>query len=107
MAENIITKPYFDTIVIRRPTGLLNAGGGSIRIGVREIQCWVNGVKFMIDNGLTSYFANWLNKEVDIGFTVVSIQACNNIIEINEGSQGGALSPIGIVNNALIIKTFH
>jgi hypothetical protein len=63
--------------VIRRPTALSNAGGGSVRVGVREIQCWVNGVNIMANNSSTSYFANWLDKEV---FAVVSKQAYNNII---------------------------
>jgi len=58
---NITKKTYFDTIVVRRPTGV--SGVGSDRIGVKELQCWVNGVNIMTDNGLTSYFASWLDKD--------------------------------------------
>ena len=54
--NNIIsTSKFFDTIVLRRPTGV--SGVASNRIGVKELQCWVNGVNNMINNGLTSYFA--------------------------------------------------
>ena len=53
--NNVIsTSQFFDTIVIRRLTGI--SGIGSDRIGVKELQCWVNGVNIMINNGLTSYF---------------------------------------------------
>jgi hypothetical protein len=105
--NNIIsTSQFFDTIVLRRPTGISGSSGNN-RIGIREIQCWVNGVNIMIDNGLTSYFAYFLNKEADIGpqgASSPSTLAYNNVIEINETSTGGALSSSGNVNNALIIK---
>jgi hypothetical protein len=70
----------------------------------------VNGVNIMIDNGLTSYFASWLDKEVDIGPQNVATPttlAYNNVIEINEISAGGTLSASGDINNTLILKTFH
>jgi hypothetical protein len=104
--NNIISKSqFFYTIVLRRPTGIPSSGNH--RIGVKEIQCWVNGVNIMVNNVLTSYFANFLNKEADIGpqgATTPSTNAYNNVIEINETSTGGALSSSGDVNNALIIK---
>ena len=57
----------------------------------------------MIDNGLTSYFASWLDKEVDTGpqnvFTP-STNAYNNIIDdlgaLSSSSEG--------INSGLIIK---
>jgi hypothetical protein len=65
-AVNIIsTSQFFDTIVLRRPTAI--NGVGSDRMGVKELQCWVNGVNIMIDNGLTSYFTSWLNKDTNTG----------------------------------------
>ena len=61
-------------------------------------------------NGLTSYFASWLDKDTDIGpqgASTPSTLAYNNFIEINETSIGGALTSSGAVNNALIIKKKH
>jgi predicted nucleic acid-binding Zn-ribbon protein len=81
--DNIIsTSQFFDTIVVRRPTAV--AGVGSNRVGVKELQCWVDGVNIMIDNDLTSYFTSWLNKEVDTGSQNVSTPstlAYNNSID--------------------------
>jgi hypothetical protein len=55
--DNIIsTSQFFDTIVVRRPTEI--SGVGSDRIGVKELQCWVNGVNIIINNGLTNYFTS-------------------------------------------------
>ena len=51
---NIDTTEYFDTIVIRRPTGLL--GSDIFLIDLKELQCWVNGVNIMINNDLTIFF---------------------------------------------------
>jgi phage antirepressor YoqD-like protein len=102
---HIDTSKYFDTIVIRRPTGITGRAN-DYRIGLRELQTWVNGVNIMIDNGLTSYFALWTDKETDIGFTNVSTLAYNNIIESTTTGEG-AVSPTSSVtniNNALIIK---
>ena len=57
----------------------------------------------MISNGLTSYFANWLNKEADTGsknVATLSTNAYNNII-----NDDGALSSSNAdINSALIIK---
>ena len=96
--NNIISKSqFFYTIVLRRPTGIPSSGNH--RIGVKEIQCWVNGVNIMVNNVLTSYFANFLNKEADIGpqgATTPSTNAYNNVIEIS-----------GDVNSALIIKNIQ
>ena len=56
----------------------------------------------MINNGLTSYFANWLDKDTNVGSQNVATQstnAYNNIIE-----DSGALSTGSSINLALIIK---
>ena len=100
--NNIIsTSQFFDTIVVRRPTGV--SGVGSNRVGVKELQCWVNGVNIMIDNGLTSYFASWLDKEVDVGSQNAGTPptlAYNNIIN----DEGALSSSTADINTALIIK---
>ncbi len=98
---NITKKTYFDTIVVRRPTGV--SGVGSDRIGVKELQCWVNGVNIMTDNGLTSYFASWLDKDTDTGpqnVATPSTLAHNNSLE----DLGGLSSSTEGLNAALIIK---
>jgi hypothetical protein len=99
--NSISTSQFFDTFVVRRPTGV--SGVGSDRIGVKELQCWVNGVNIMIDNGLTSYFTSWLDKEVAIASQNVSTpstNAYNNII-----NDLGALSSSSVgINSALLIK---
>jgi len=100
--NNIIsTSQFFDTIVVRRPTAI--NGIGSDRIGVKELQCWVNGVNIMIDNGLTSYFASWLDKDTDVGpqnVGTLPTLAYNNSIDdlgaLSSSSQG--------LNSAFIIK---
>jgi len=100
--NNIISTPqFFDTIVVRRPTAI--NGIGSDRIGVKELQCWVNGVNIMVNNGLTSYFSSWLNKEVDIdsqNISTLSTNAYNNIID----DLGALSSSTEGINSALIIK---
>ena len=61
---------YFDTIVIRRPTGFSGDGTdlASYTIILNEIQCWVNANNILIDDNTTSYFADWAeDKDVDIG----------------------------------------
>jgi len=100
--NNIISTPqFFDTIVVRRPTAI--NGIGSDRIGVKELQCWVNGVNIMVNNGLTSYFSSWLNKETVVGpqnVSTLSTNAYNNIIE----DSGALSSSTEGINSALIIK---
>jgi hypothetical protein len=58
-------KSYFDTIVIRRPTGF--SGDANLYIGFRELQCWVNGINIMIDYGLTSNYVLWTDKNTSLG----------------------------------------
>jgi hypothetical protein len=73
--------------VIRRPTGL-TGGSGNFNINLRELQTWVNGVNIKINNGLTSYFALWTDKETDIGFFSTNSPNIiyNNIIETDFGT---------------------
>ena len=56
----------------------------------------------MIDNGLTSIFVSWLDKDTDVGaqnVSTLSTNAYNNVIE-----DSGALSTGSDINLALIIK---
>jgi hypothetical protein len=101
---NLDTNTYFDTIVIRRPTGI--AFSTDLTIGLVELQTWVNGVNIMINNGLTSFFANWsVDKNVDIGFNTgrPTTNLYNNVIET--GAEGTLSPPEGTtINTAVIIK---
>ena len=64
---NIDTRTYFDTIVIRRPTGF--SGDANFYSGIRELQCWVNGVNILFSNAndLTSNYALWSAPETSLG----------------------------------------
>ena len=59
---NIDTTGYFDTIVIRRPTGFSGYATFSF-LALRELQCWVNDSNIFFDNGLISNYALWSDKE--------------------------------------------
>jgi len=57
----------------------------------------------MIDNGLTSYFASWLDKDTDVGpqnVATPSTLAYNNSID----DLGALSSSTGGLNSVLIIK---
>jgi hypothetical protein len=61
------TTRFFDTIVLRRPTGITGAVGDFF-LAFRELQCWVNGSNLLQSTSTTKYaiFANFLlDKEVD------------------------------------------
>jgi hypothetical protein len=45
---NMDTSTYYDTIVIRRPTGF--SGDANFYLGFRELQCWVNNYNILFDN---------------------------------------------------------
>ena len=94
--------------MIRRPTGITGRVD-DYRIALRELQTWVNGVNIMIDNGLTSYFAFWTDKETDIGFQYNPSLAYNNIIENSTETQAtqSTDSSITNINIALIIKNIQ
>ena len=77
---NLYKVTYFDTNVLRRldetDTALIN---------FNELQCWVNGVNILVEYSelLTSYFANWTNKNIALAFRENSpvSNIYNNIIE--------------------------
>jgi hypothetical protein len=54
---NIEKNLFFDTIVIRRPTGF--SGDFAYNIEIKELQCWVNNSNILFDNAnsLISYYA--------------------------------------------------
>ena len=77
---NIDPNPYFDTIVIRRPTGF--SGDTTYYLGVRELQCWVNNSNILFDNAndLISYYALWSDEVTAVGLTgTTSLIYDNNI----------------------------
>ena len=86
----------FDTIVVRRLDETTEDA-----INLREIQTWVNGVNIMINNGLTSYFAMWSDKETDAGFYLThdSTLVYNDIIQSGFETHSNPNQA-----NALIIK---
>jgi len=98
---------YFDTIVIRRPTDVLNpdsANRGGIILN--ELQCWVNDENILPINSstLVSYYALWdSDKYTDIGQyqNFVSERVYNNVFE---DPYGTASPPTEITNTALIIR---
>jgi hypothetical protein len=66
---NVDTRTKFDTIVLRRPSGITGEVG-DFYLAFRELQCWVNGSNLLQSTATTkfSFFANFLlNKELDIG----------------------------------------
>ena len=64
---NIDTHTYFDTIVIRRPTGF--SGDTIFFMGFRELQCWVNNTNILFNNAidLISNYALWTAPETSLG----------------------------------------
>jgi hypothetical protein len=94
--KNISRLSYFDTIVIRRVNETTTDS-----INLRELQTWVNGVNIMVNNGLTSYFALWSDKETDKGFYLNydSTFVYNDIVLA--GFEAHSPANLG---NALIIK---
>lgn len=66
---SVDTRTLFDTIVIRRPSGITGVAS-NLFIALRELQVWIDGVNLLPNssNALTSYFANWaVDKDIDIG----------------------------------------
>ena len=99
--NNVITyEKYkqFNSIVIRKQDET-----DFETINLNEIQCWVGGVNIMVldTNTLTSYFANWTEKDTPLGAQRATNNMYNNIIEIDPdfGTHSGGSS-----TNALIIK---
>ena len=93
-ADNtVITGSQFDTIVIRRPTGV-SEFSSNYSIDLREIQVWVNNINVLQTNGsfnvttLTGMFALWSSKRVDLGYhsTFSPDKIYNNSIETVVGT---------------------
>ena len=63
----IVNENSFDTIVLRRPTGITGVTG-DYAINLYELQCWVNNTNTLYDNSsnLVSYFAYWTDKEDEV-----------------------------------------
>jgi hypothetical protein len=87
-----------DTIEVRRPTGI-----GTDKIGIRELQCWVNGVNVIANNVIISYFVSLLIEYVDTGGDTIEIT--DNFIDAADSisSTNGTSDSLN-VNTALIIK---
>ena len=91
--NTVITGSQFDTIVIRRPTGVSEFSSNYI-IDLREIQVWAKNVNILQKLGsynvttLTSMFALWSSKTVDLGYhsTFSPDKIYNNSIETVVGT---------------------
>ena len=64
---SVDTRKYFDSIVLRRPTGITGEAG-DFYIALRELQVWIGGSNLLQSSGLESFFVNWaVDKEEDLG----------------------------------------
>ena len=91
-------KTFFDTLVLKR----LTLNGTSYTIGLKEIQCWVNGTNILFNNSanLISSFVNWNNKNTIYSDTdVESYKAYNNIFENDIGAQSSGIDIALIIKN--------
>jgi hypothetical protein len=79
-------KNYFDTIVIRRLTGITGGSGfnNDNVINLNELQVWVNDTNIMINNGLASFYVNFNDKDTIIQSSAEEIY--NNVIEEDTGT---------------------
>jgi len=73
---------------IRRPSGT-SYNETDFIIALRELQCWVNDSNIMINGDIIRYFAEFTNKDVDVGSYLSVSNINNNIIK---GDGGGAVS---------------
>jgi hypothetical protein len=98
---NLNTTTYFNTIVIRRPTGITGGLDNANKnvINLNELQVWVNDTNIIINNGLTSFDVNFNDKDTIIKSSAEEIY--NNVIEEDTGTASGPSSTIEV---ALIIK---
>jgi hypothetical protein len=83
---NMDTHIFFDTIMIRRPTGITGEPG-KFYLAFRELHCWVNGSNLLQSTSTTktAMFADFLNKELDLGSfypTSPAISIYNNNFDI-------------------------
>jgi len=101
---NLKKTTYFDTIVIRRPTGITASGSNTNTINLNELQVWVNGSNILFPNSaiLTSYFAMWADKQIDNGNFINKYPASNiynNIFESDIGAHGNDGADALIIKN--------
>jgi hypothetical protein len=107
--NTVITGSQFDTIVIRRPTGVSEFSSNYI-IDLREIQVWVNNINVLQKIGsfnvttLTSMFTLWSSFTVDQGYlsTFSPDKIYNNSIETVVGTH--SKDPSSDPRLALIIR---
>jgi hypothetical protein len=100
------TTAYFDTIVIRRPTGLSGASN-YYWIHFMEIQCWVNNINILASNSsiLDSKFVLWSDKDTERppnDSRPLSIGYNNNIIfhqTLNLAHSENNINSAGIIKN--------
>jgi len=82
---------YFDTIVIRRPTGETGESG-VYTISLYELQCWVNDTNTLYDNSsnLVTYFAYWTDKEDEVAPSIAPSSLYDN--DTSESGRIGSYS---------------
>jgi len=82
---------YFDTIVIRRPTGE-TGGTDEYAITLYELQCWVNDTNTLYDNSsnLVTYFAYWTDKEDEVAPSIAPSSLYDN--DTSESGRIGSYS---------------
>jgi hypothetical protein len=105
---NIDKNLFFDTIVIRRPTGF--SGDVTSNLGVRELQCWVNNSNILFDNAnsLISYYALWSDNETAVGLVgSTSLIYDNNIPTGYEAMNTGTSSDIALIIKYIPITSIY
>jgi hypothetical protein len=60
---HIDTSKYFNTIVIRRPTGTSGVVGDFF-ISLRELQVWIDAVNLLQTEGITAIFTDWTGDKI-------------------------------------------
>jgi len=80
---------YFDTIVIRRPTGETGVTD-EYGITLYELQCWVNDTNTLYNNSsnLVTYFAYWTDKEDEVAPSMAPSSLHDN--DISESGRIGS-----------------
>ena len=100
---DIDTGEYFDTLVLRRPTGNTGVTDDYFIIG-REIQLWVNGSNVLTCSGVNAYYADWsVDKNTPKNFNLDPSGSINNVIESDLGFVSSS-DDSDNSNIALIIK---
>jgi len=86
---NVDNSEYFDTIVIRRPTGETGVTD-EYGITLYELQCWVNDTNTLYNNSsnLVTYFAYWTDKEDEVAPSMAPSSLHDN--DISESGRIGS-----------------